>query len=241
MVGGYARGRLEQLLSQPGCPVCRALAENTALRQRWFLQEYYGEGPWIGRLRESVGFCTSHFWGLSRSGASYQLTYVLQYLLDGYRSRLCEARQLLTLRNPRAYWRSRLLLARVRAALLPRQSCPLCADTAAWEQGLLTDLLALLAEPAFATRYQQSDGLCVRHVMAAAHLAPAAVLAFLIADLDCRLERLRAETVEYFRKAEWTHRHEPKGAEQTAWLRGIARLVGPDPCLASGSGPSRGR
>jgi hypothetical protein len=41
-----------------------------------------------------------------------------------------------------------------------------------------------------------------------------------------QLTTLLAELAEFFRKAEYRYRQEPRGAEQTAWQRGIARLVG---------------
>jgi hypothetical protein len=58
-----------------------------------------------------------------------------------------------------------------------------------------------------------------------------------VADvLALRLETLHAELGEFFRKADYRYRHEPRGAEQTAWLRAIAQLVGPPELALPGTG-----
>ena len=54
-------------------------------------------------------------------------------------------------------------------------------------------------------------------------------MTLLAADLEARLTGLWRETVDYFDKADWNSRHNPKGAEQTAWIRTIERFVGPGP------------
>ncbi|MBI4504022.1 MAG: hypothetical protein HY691_00685 [Chloroflexi bacterium] len=66
-------------------------------------------------------------------------------------------------------------------------------------------------------------------------------LAFLVDVLAPRLVALHAELGEFFRKEDYRYRQEPRGAEQTAWRRTIAQLVGPPELALPGTGLRDGR
>jgi hypothetical protein len=54
-----------------------------------------------------------------------------------------------------------------------------------------------------------------------------------MAELANRFERLASDLRELIRKSDWNNRHEERGAEQDAWLRGLHTLAGsPDAVLA---------
>lgn len=95
--------------------------------------------------------------------------------------------------------------------------------------------MTLVDRPEGRARYAASDGVCVRHFHLAARRASTEGLAFLASEMEARLTRLWRETREFFRKTDWNHRDEPKGEEQSAWLRTIERFVGPARMASSGA------
>jgi hypothetical protein len=134
---------------------------------------------------------------------------------------------------------SRVLLAVPQAELLARetkphrsrrgaasQACPLCALERQVTTRQADILLSRLTLPDERTAYIAGPGLCVRHLdLVVSKAAPD--LQDLLADhLAPLLVTLHAELAEFFRKAEYRYKQEPRGAEQTAWRRAISRLVG---------------
>ncbi|HHY94633.1 MAG TPA: hypothetical protein GX513_06440 [Firmicutes bacterium] len=62
------------------------------------------------------------------------------------------------------------------------------------------------------------------------HLLPAtspATAAFLLDDFLRRLSSIQKSLAEYFHKCDYRYSHEPKGAEQTAYLRAVEIFSGP--------------
>lgn len=55
-----------------------------------------------------------------------------------------------------------------------------------------------------------------------------ATRAFVIDHMRQRLDTLRSALALYFHKCDYRYAHEPKGAEQTAWLRTVECLIGLD-------------
>jgi hypothetical protein len=92
-------------------------------------------------------------------------------------------------------------------------------------------LVSRLSPPDARTAYVGGPGLCVRHFGLVVSRAAPALQGFLGDVLVQQLTALLAELAEFFRRADYRYRQEPRGAEQTAWQRAIARLVG-GPALA---------
>jgi len=148
---------------------------------------------------------------------------------------------------------SGVLLAVPQAALLARstkshrsrrgatsQACPVCAlewQVIARQADILVSRLALLDER---TAYVAGPGLCVRHFDLVVSKAAPDLQGFLADLVVQQLVPLHAELAEFFRKAEYRYRQEPRGAEQTAWCRAIARLVGGPELVLPGCGIPNG-
>jgi hypothetical protein len=88
-------------------------------------------------------------------------------------------------------------------------------------------LLAVLADAEGRRAFERSYGLCLHHAAPLLERAGTPDLRRSIAAiLLARVKVDRWEVEEYLRKQSWDVRHEPKGAEETAWLRASSRLAG---------------
>lgn len=112
----------------------------------------------------------------------------------------------------------------VRRARAPE--CALCGLEWMVAERAARMLVARLDDSAERARYAAGPGLCVRHLEIVAARASPDLRRFLADLLTTQLESLHAELAEFFRKGDYRFQHEPRGAEQTAWRRAIARLVG---------------
>ena len=93
------------------------------------------------------------------------------------------------------------------------------------------DLLgALLAGSAGVRFYEETAGLCLRHVARAlaqleGHPAEREILR---ARARARAREVRWELEEWIRKSSWSVRYEPAGPEASAWRRGMVLVLGED-------------
>ena len=77
------------LLTGPGCPVCRYAGEAADRYLAWFALEGHADVVTITRLCSSLGMCPRHTRGLmSQPGAASRLTAVYQYVVRAARDRL---------------------------------------------------------------------------------------------------------------------------------------------------------
>jgi hydrogenase maturation factor len=77
------------LLTGPGCPVCRYAGEAADRYLAWFALEAHAQAVTITRLCSSLGMCPRHTRGLmSQSGAASRLTAVYRYVMPAARDRL---------------------------------------------------------------------------------------------------------------------------------------------------------
>jgi hypothetical protein len=104
--------------------------------------------------------------------------------------------------------------------------CAVCADVAAAGQ-VRAQAIARAAGSDLERRALAAD-LCLRHLGAAWSAVPSAAVTAVESRLRARLQSLAHELREYVRKSDWNRRHEARGAEQTAWRRGVALFVGDD-------------
>ena len=83
-----------------------------------------------------------------------------------------------------------------------------------------------LDEPQYKELYKRSHGLCLEHLLQAIEIGPPEVVKELLEDQAERLTALEWELNEFIRKHNYIYAHEPKGEEQTSWIRAMERLVG---------------
>jgi len=132
------------LLSAPGCPVCRYVTEASDRYVGWFALEGHSQPELITTLCASAGMCARHTRVLmSQPGAAIRLTPVYRYVLTGVRHRLAAGT---------------LLLA----------ACPACTHDVAAAGRALDTLLDGLAEAGVLQLCQDLGGVCLPHLRAAA-------------------------------------------------------------------------
>jgi hypothetical protein len=131
------------LLTGPGCPVCRYAEEASDRHLAWFALEGHADTVTITRLCSSLGMCPRHTRGLmSQPGAAGRLTAVYRYLMEAARDRL----------GGRAG----------RVGL-----CPACEHDDGTADRALDTLIEGLADDAVRERYRELGGLCLPHVRSA--------------------------------------------------------------------------
>ena len=143
------------LLTGPGCPVCRYAGEAADRYLAWFALEGHADVVTITRLCSSLGMCPRHTRGLmSQPGAASRLTAVYQYVMRAARDRLSGG------------------AARLGA-------CPGCGhDDAATDRAVDTRLEGL-AVGSVRDRCRELGGLCVPHLRRASARGTRQTLAWL--------------------------------------------------------------
>jgi hypothetical protein len=131
------------LLTGPGCPVCRYASEAASRYLAWFALEGHGDAVTVTRLCTSLGMCPRHTRGLmSQPGAARRLTALYRYLVRAARDYLAG-----------------------RAARLG--GCPACEHDDGTVGRVLETLLEGLADGLVRDRYRELGGLCIPHLRAA--------------------------------------------------------------------------
>lgn len=131
------------LLTGPGCPVCRYAGEASDRYLAWFALEGHADAAMVTRLCASLGMCARHTRGLmAQPGAARRLTAVYRYLVRA-------ARDFLT----------------SRAAVTG--NCPACEHDDGAAARALDTLLDDLADALVRDRCRELGGLCIPHVRAA--------------------------------------------------------------------------
>jgi hypothetical protein len=131
------------LLTGPGCPVCRYAQEASDRYLAWFALEGHADTVTITRLCSSLGMCPRHTRGLmSQPGAAGRLTAVYRYVMEAARDRLSG--------RPGRPGR-----------------CPACGHDDGAAGRALDTLIDDLADDAVRERYRELGGLCLPHVRSA--------------------------------------------------------------------------
>jgi hypothetical protein len=132
------------LLTAPGCPVCRYAGEAGVRYLAWFALEAHADAVTITRLCKSLGTCPRHTRGLmSQPGAAQRLTAVYRYLVEEARDRLSG-----------------------RAASI--DACPACEHYQGAVGRALDTLLDDLTDESVRQRCREFGGLCIPHLATAA-------------------------------------------------------------------------
>jgi hypothetical protein len=143
------------LLTGPGCPVCRYASEAASRYLAWFALERHGDAVTVTRLCASLGMCPRHTRGLmSQPGAARRLTALYRYLVRAARDYLAG-----------------------RAARLG--GCPACEHDDGTVGRALETLLEGLADGPVRDRYRELGSLCIPHLRAASARGDRGVIAWL--------------------------------------------------------------
>jgi hypothetical protein len=128
------------LLTAPGCPVCRYADEASGRYLGWFALEAHADSLTITRLCSSLGMCPRHTRALmSQPGAASRLTAVYRYVMEAARDRLSG-----------------------RASHLAR--CPACEHDDGAVGRALDTVLEDLTDNSVRDRCRDLGGLCIPHL-----------------------------------------------------------------------------
>ena len=132
------------LLTAPGCPVCRYAGEAGDRYLAWFALDAHADAVTITRLCKSLGMCPRHTRGLmSQPGAAHRLTAVYRYVV-------AEA------------------LDRVGGHAASVDACPACEHDHGVVGRAVDTLLDGLTDESVRERYRELGGLCIPHLRTAA-------------------------------------------------------------------------
>lgn len=121
-------------------------------------------------------------------------------------------------------------LADLRQVALRTSDCPACRHLRTIAARTCDLLARSLADPATASRYQQSSGVCFRDLpLALSACRDAEQVKALARAARVRLEVLQWELEEAMRKEDWSVRYEAKSTEQAAWERAVGQVSGAHP------------
>jgi Family of unknown function (DUF6062) len=229
----FARTALERGLAEGGCLVCKSL-QHAAGR---YIFSFLYEGMMSGSARETFlkggGFCHDHFWQAKQIetkcwadgfGVAILCENLVQKALEDVK-RMPERR--VPQKSALLGYRNRSREQPIQFALAPGSGCTVCAVLSESENHQVMVLEELLEEPDFATRYQQSPGLCFYHLrMTAGRWQSPVALSLAKSTAERVALELITELREFQRKHDYQYRHEPRGAESTAAERAIQFLVG---------------
>jgi hypothetical protein len=144
----------ERLLTEPGCPACRHIAETERSFFSWFEIESHTSSEMQAGLRAAMGMCPCHTRRLVEAlGAGHVMTIVMREALSGARRVIREEIKL----GP----------------------CPACEAIEFGAGRARTLLIDSLQDPALARRYSGHGGVCLVHLVDALPVAEPATLKLL--------------------------------------------------------------
>lgn len=120
-------------------------------------------------------------------------------------------------------------LAELRGPVVWSRLCPACRFQEERVERVADLLDRALGDSGSARRYEDTSGVCFRHLpLAIRRCTDPSNVRLLLHTQYTRIAVVHWELEEYWRKSDWTHRWEPKGDEQSAWRRAVAQYTGTD-------------
>jgi hypothetical protein len=209
-------------MSHPGCPVCQCAAADEWQYFIDFVRYSLNDPDLRDKLLKARGFCSRHGWiflqVLEREfGSGTPAAMLYRHLIK------VELETIARMRHPRR-WRKPSLRA---VHLTPDLPCPACEALNASTSRQMGFFLDEMDRPYFREAYRVSEGLCGQHLLEALERSESkATSEELISHWTDKLLALREELEEFLRKLDYRYAHEPKGKEQTAWIRAVEAFVG---------------
>jgi hypothetical protein len=234
---------LRQAFGEPGCALCRLLANHADSYIDKTLWELVNDIDGRAELNRARGYCNQHAWLLVRYGASLGAAILMDGVIgallqivetEGFKAQPgFSLRQVWGAINPA---QPSVATADLVNALAPQATCPVCLAVQKSEKYFLAALVKHLTGPDnLATVYQDSQGLCLPHFrLAMSHVSDEATFTALLEAQKTVWQRLRADLAEFIRKNDHRFRHEEFGVEGDAWLRAIEAVSGAAPGKGKG-------
>ncbi len=224
--------RVLEALGHQGCPICVLRGEAVHRYLDSFLYESVNDVGLRQTLLRSRGFCRAHAWELVPFGDSLGTAIVYKDQVDAAIRDVHEAARAAGTWRPRGLrrWdgaRDGGPAAVLRRRRTPEVPCPACQVGAEAQARYVSALLEHLDDPTMREAIRRSMFLCLPHLADALEAARTPAQARSLLEIaEDRLARLRGELAELIRKRDYRFAHEPRGEEQTSWLRAIGQLAG---------------
>lgn len=183
---GIVRAALEAAFAEEGCPICRLTLEREENGLRSLLTESVNDLGMRNRLAVSWGFCHRHAWGMAtRTDLGGPLATAIIY--ESMAGRLLAECAVTTKDHSQPHIGHPDYLDQI----FPGRSCLYCVAQARLEANYITSFVKYCAQRRFATLYERSSGLCLRHLQKAINLSRSPVRLFLLTVAVDKLKKAR--------------------------------------------------
>jgi len=224
--------RVISALGQPECPLCHLRNEAVHRYLDDALYEQVNDPGLRHTLDLSRGFCREHAWALIRLGDSLAAAILYQDQVALAQEAIREVQRVGGPQRhgtggarggARRVWLVELLRRR-RVAQVP---CPACQIAREAEDRYVSTLLRHLDDADMVAAMNRSSFLCLPDLLITLDGAATVAQACRLLEIaDAKLTALRGELGELIRKRDYRFQDEPRGHEQTSWVRAVGQLVG---------------
>jgi hypothetical protein len=225
--------RICRAIKQEGCPVCRLCSAGLESGWFWFFSESYAEGSGVNKYIDHWGFCNEHTKMIAKIGPKWQKSVIYSWIISSHLPNLERLQRthlkFVQARNAIARRAARRSVDKVVLEIVPTGDCLFCESSLHAAQRHIAELLEALNDVEIRRLYENSDGLCMRHFFEAIGNLDSRHSAHLIGIIEKQirdLRHLRDNFEEFFRKEDYRYSDEPKGDEQTTWIRSMSKFLG---------------
>jgi len=229
----FFKSEIQEALKQGGCPICILSRRSLNNYYFWLLHQNYSVLEHIQELQRAGGLCKDHARPLLEVRSemtTYCLGIMYQYILQFRVSRLLALLTQLKKSNSGGWFFLRGVreerLQLTKSSFRKREICPACKYQRLQAGYALQDLAEQLGDAEIRELYDHSPGLCLDHLSQGIELLPDNKLLGLLEVQAKKLLHLESELAEFLRKFNYIYREEPKGEEQTSWIRAIRWCAG---------------
>jgi hypothetical protein len=219
------RTRVVEAFSSNGCPICAILRRD----------EFDSLCQWVGQSGESDknserrklllsagGFCNYHFWQFERMSTHYGSAGIAAQLIE-------KLLQLLRMHKQK-YFADAIKYKGCHSKIQLNNNnaeCPLCCELCEKERAYLKEILAILRQNEYRSRYEKSCGLCMPHLMKVIdYIDDISLLKFLFETEIDQLEKVKTDAVSFVSKRYPPLRWRQTEDEKKSWFRAIEKITG---------------
>ena len=226
------RAEIQRAVSGEGCPICSICNEHLQRYYFWFLVESYADGSAVGKYIDYWGFCAEHTKMLAEIGPVWQKSAIYRYIIDAHLPKMEKLIDDLRIAQGGDIIRKGLVRRHLKKdvkEVISRGACIFCESTDRTAFYYVRMFLRALEDPEIRQLYQKSDGLCMQHFFwTLKNIDPKnapGMIDVVRKQIDL-LRELKTDFQEFFRKADYRFSKEPRGMEQTTWVRAVKRVIG---------------